>query len=314
MPTVTTTVTVTSDTGTTTTTTTTTTAAASVPALSPTAEEAVPPTPFDPTSCAYEDPATLPFDMPRSLGDFTAEWMTQLLQFRGMIPPSVKVTSLSQTGVGMTAGYFSSIAKVKCEFSGPVTCPVNYVAKAWPAFELLPKEAIGNMFVNDIKGYSEYNAADFYPRPAVYLATYDVEKNLYALVMADADDTGVHKVHENELTLEETKMMVPKLAKIAATFENCHLPSSAQHKATSYVNTWTDPANLGLYHSDADGAPFALGAPLFDRFTQTQNFGDFEKLGLAGYSQLFNTKFDAFWSKANPANGGSLTLSHGDLR
>jgi hypothetical protein len=245
MPTTTVTTTTTTSSGTTTTTTTmttTTTAAAAAPV------EALPPTSggsFNGTIEEYEDPATLPFSLPASLEDVTAEWMTQLLQYRGMIPADVTVTSLTQKGVGMTAGYFSSIAKVKCQFSAPVNCPVNYVAKAWPAFELLPKEAIGNMFVNDIKGYSEYKAADFYPRPAVYLATYDVDKNLYALVMADAEDTGVHKVHENELTLDETKMMIPKLAKIAATFENCHLPSSAQHENASYVPLWTDPANLG---------------------------------------------------------------------
>ena len=68
------------------------------------------------------------------------------------------------------------------------------------------------VFVNDIKGYSNFAAKDWYPRPDCFLASWDVEKNLYALVMADADDTGVHKVHENELTFDEVKMVIPKLA------------------------------------------------------------------------------------------------------
>jgi hypothetical protein len=105
---------------------------------------------------AFEDPAALPFDLPRSLEDVTAGWFTQLLHHRGMIPDGVSVARLTQkgaprppsprtaisctclplrmphrapaaranlhaparcraarAGVGMTAGYFSSIAKVK---------------------------------------------------------------------------------------------------------------------------------------------------------------------------------------------------------
>ena len=104
---------------------------------------------------AFEDPAALPFDLPRSLEDVTAGWFTQLLRHRGMIPDGVSVARLTQkgaprpqsprsdlahllaaacrcacpaaratlhaparcraarAGVGMTAGYFSSIAKVK---------------------------------------------------------------------------------------------------------------------------------------------------------------------------------------------------------
>jgi hypothetical protein len=188
---------------------------------------------LDGQNITYEDPASLPFPLPASLEDVTAEWMTQLLQYRGMIPADVTVTSIEKKGVGMTAGYFSSIAKVKITLSSAVPgVPGNYVAKAWPQLELLPQEAIGNMFVfirlpttpqmhnrlgcrrhqrrpvhaanigtgaavdrfvNDIKGYSEFSAAEWYPRPDVFLATYDVSKNLYALVMADADDTGAGK-------------------------------------------------------------------------------------------------------------------------
>lgn len=56
------------------------------------------------------------------------------------------------------------------------------MVKAWPSFELLPKEPIKTMFINDMKGYSEFAASDFYPRPNVYLASYDVEKDRWTLV------------------------------------------------------------------------------------------------------------------------------------
>lgn len=79
--------------------------------------------------------------------------MTALLQHRGILSPDVTVTSIEKKGVGMTAGYLSAIAKVRCKFSKAVPgAPVNYVVKVWPPFEIAPKEMIAAMFASDIKG------------------------------------------------------------------------------------------------------------------------------------------------------------------
>ena len=43
----------------------------------------------------------------------------------------------------------------------------------------------------------------------------------FVLFMGDANDTGIHMAHEKNLTLEQTKLMIPMLAKVAAKFENC---------------------------------------------------------------------------------------------
>ena len=55
-------------------------------------------------SVTFEDPASLPFELPAGLDDVTAEFMTQLLQHRGMLNGSTTVTAIVKKGVGMTAG------------------------------------------------------------------------------------------------------------------------------------------------------------------------------------------------------------------
>ena len=63
--------------------------------------------------------------------DVTAEWMTKVLTHRGILKDGVVVASIEKKGVGMTAGYFSAIAKVKCTYSGAAPgAPINFVVKA----------------------------------------------------------------------------------------------------------------------------------------------------------------------------------------
>ena len=92
-------------------------------------------------SITYEDPSTLPFELPASLADVTKEWMQALLRYRKVIGEDVEVTDIEKKGVGMTAGYFSAIEKVKCTYSKETGAISTFVVKAWPSFELLPKDS-----------------------------------------------------------------------------------------------------------------------------------------------------------------------------
>ena len=74
------------------------------------------------------------------------------------------------------------------------------------------------MFVKDIKGY-QMPADAFYPRPITHLAAFDAENDLWALVMEDACAYADHKVHEAELSFEETMRMIPGLVDVAVAWE-----------------------------------------------------------------------------------------------
>jgi hypothetical protein len=158
--------------------------------------------------------------LPMGLDDIDAGFMTKVLRASGVIAPTNAVVSQEETGVGMTAGYFSAIKKVKCTYGEPTDAQDSFVVKAWPAFELLPKDAIRAMFIKDIKGHL-FPAADFYPRPKVHLAAFDAPNDRWALVMEDADSFAEHKVHENELTLDEVMRMIPGLVDVAVAWEGC---------------------------------------------------------------------------------------------
>lgn len=87
--------------------------------------------------------------------------MTQLLHHRGTLPPTVTVTKVEKSGVGLTAGYFSAIAKVKCTLSQDVPgVQTSFVIKTWPPMEIMPPDFIGNLFENDIRGYTNFKAED----------------------------------------------------------------------------------------------------------------------------------------------------------
>eukprot|EP01047_Picozoa_sp_COSAG01_P038046 COSAG01_NODE_3063_length_6650_cov_21.575943_4_plen_120_part_00 len=107
--------------------------------------------------------------------------------------------------------------------------------------------------------------------------------------------------------------MIPRLAQLAAVYENCHVESSPMYSKTSYMPLWSSPENLGIYHGAGGGKPFADGMRGFDRFIETEAGGSWPAV-VQKYSHMFESKFDAFWQRADPKNGASVTVSHGDLR
>jgi ecdysteroid kinase len=258
--------------------------------------------------------ATRGFQLPKGLDDIDAAFMTQVLRRSGLIAPTNEVVSQAERGVGMTAGYFSAIKKVKCAYKEPTDAQDSFVVKAWPALEILPRENIQAMFVKDIKAYL-FPSEHFYPRPKTHLAAFDAADDRWALVMEDADSFAEHKVHETELTLDEVMKMIPKMVDVAVAWEGCDAGVKAERLAELGVDFWASDANLAIYKAVMPG-----GAKLFDKFTSLQGSSVVgsptwpERLGGPGIAEMFTRRIDAFFRKARPEEGATCTLSHGDLR
>ncbi len=252
--------------------------------------------------------------LPKGLGDVDAAFMTTVLRQSSVISPTNEVVSLEESGVGITAGYFSAIKRVKCAYTEATSAPNSFIVKAWPAYELLPREAIRAMFVKDVKSY-HFPAARFYPHPIAYLAASDPLTDRFALVMEDANTFAEQKIHERELDLDEVMRMLPKLVDVAVAWEGCHEGDKAVQLAELGVELWASEANLTLYKNVMPG-----GARLFDRLTtmaESNLIGALtwdRYLGGPGICELFTRKIDAFFRHAKPEHGATCTLSHGDLR
>jgi hypothetical protein len=252
-------------------------------------------------------------ELPRGLDDVDTVFMTQLLQARGVIDASNAVTSMQESGVGMTAGYFSAIKRVQCTFAEATDAQSSYIVKAWPEFEIMPKEAIRAMFVKDIKAYL-FPQDRFYPRPATLLADFNVETDQWALIMEDASTFAEQKVHEAELNLEEVLQMVPSLVDTAVAWEGCHEGDDATDLEALGVDFWASADNVAMYRAVMPG-----GAKLFDKVT---SLADSPLIGNPswdhylgeGLAELYTKKIDAFFGPAHPENGATCTLAHGDLR
>ena len=258
---------------------------------------------------------TIPAGMalPAKLADIDADFLSNLLKARGLLEADNAITAIEESGVGMTAGYFSDIKKIHCQFKTPTDCPAHLVAKAWPDFEMLPEDAISDMFIKDIKGYM-IPAEQFYPRPVVYLADFDTTNNRWGLIMEDVDQYAEQKVHESELTLDEVLQMIPGLVDCAVAWEGCDSGERADTLAEFEVGHWGSAENLALYK---DVMP--AGAKLFDKVVSMSesdlNDGtSWQTLFGTGVAELFTNKLDAHFSKIDPALGATCTLSHGDLR
>ena len=141
-------------------------------------------------------------ELPRGLDDVDAAFMTEVMRQSGVIAATNEVVSQEEKGVGMTAGYFSAIKKVKCTYKDPTDAPDSFVVKGWPMFEILPNESLRAIFVRDINAYL-FPAEHFYPRPKALLAAFDAPNDRSALVMEDADTFAEHKVHEHEMTVAD---------------------------------------------------------------------------------------------------------------
>ena len=252
--------------------------------------------------------------LPKGLDDADAAFMTQVLRNSGVIAATNEVVSQEEMGVGMTAGYFSAIKKVTCTYKEPTEAERSFVVKAWPPFELLPKESLQAIFIKDINAYS-LPAEDFYPHPKAYLAAFDAPDDRWALVMEDADTFADHKVHEHEMNLDELMRMIPKLVDVAVAWEGCDAGEKAQQLAELGVDLWASDVNLALYKTVMPG-----GAKLFDKLTtlQTSSLVGAQPwdtyLGGPGISEMLTTRLDAFFKRAHARNGATCTLSHGDLR
>jgi hypothetical protein len=257
--------------------------------------------------------ATSGADLPAGLADIDVSFMTAVLRRSGVIQEQNEVMATEECGVGMTAGYFSDIKKVRCRYRIRTDAPESFVAKAWPAFELLPRDVLAELFIKDISAY--HLAADsFYPRPRAVLAAADPARRRWGLVMEDADTFAEHKVHESEMGFDDVMRMIPRLVEVAAAWEGADHGDRAGSLARLGVNLWASDENLALFKSVMPG-----GARLFDRVTSMTNSSlatgatwD-QDLG-PGISELFTTRLDSFFAAAHPRNGATCTLSHGDLR
>jgi hypothetical protein len=252
--------------------------------------------------------------LPKGLDDVDAAFMTQVLRNSGAIGPSNEVVSQEEQGVGMTAGYFSAIKKVRCTYREATSAPATFVVKAWPPFEIAPKETIAAMFAKDIKGY-QFPASRFYPRPNTHLAAFDAPDDRWVLVMDDADSFAQHKVHEHELTLDEVMKMIPGLVDVAVAWEGCDAGEAAAELSALGVGLWTSPTNLTGFKAAMPGA-----AKIFDKLTTMGHSTLIGQptwdacLGGPGVCEAFTRKIDAFFEPARPDRGATCTLSHGDLR
>ena len=251
--------------------------------------------------------------LPKGLDDVDAAFMTQVLRGRGLIAETNEVVSQEEKGVGMTAGYFSAIKKVKCIYKHATDAPDSFVVKTWPSFELLPKESIQGMFIKDFNGYS-FPAEHFYPRPKAYLAASDAPNDRWVLVLEDADTFAEHKVHEQEMNFDEVMRMIPKLVDVAVAWEGADSGDKAQQLTGLGVDFWASDANLAVYKAVMPG-----GAKLFDKTTTLRDSSLIETpwdefLGGPGIAEMFTRKLDAFFAPVHPRNGATCTLVHGDLR
>ncbi len=252
--------------------------------------------------------------LPRGLDDVDPAYMTEVLRRAGVISPSNAVVSQTEAGVGMTAGYFSAIKKVKCTYAEPTDAPADFVVKAWPSLEIASKESIAAMFIKDIRGY-QVQADRFYPRPKTYLAAFDEAESRYVLVMEDAGVFATQKVHEHELAFDEVMRMIPALVDVAVAWEGCDQGERADELAVMDVPHWTSPQLLDGFKSSMPG-----GAPLYDLICcmpgsplhggRTWS----ERLGITDFATRMTTRLDAFFAPVRPENGATCTLAHGDMR
>jgi hypothetical protein len=259
---------------------------------------------------------SLPDDLalPRSLDEIDAAFMTKVLRHSGAISATNEVVAQEEHGVGMTAGYFSSIKKVRCRYRQPTDAPTAFVAKAWPSLEIAPKDSIAAMFIKDIKGY-QIAPDRFYPRPKTHLAAFDEAAGCYALIMEDASVYAEHKVHERELNFDEVMRLIPGLVDVAVAWEGADGGANADELEGCGVRFWTSPENIGALKAAMPG-----GAVLIDRICDTAHSALVsgstwrERLGVSDFCRMLTTHIDGFFARTRPENGATCTLAHGDLR
>jgi hypothetical protein len=264
---------------------------------------------------AFETPECLEMKgikIPQSPDQITEEWMTRVLLFKAIIEEPVVVSSLSKTiVVGNSFSAHCVAIRVGCEYSVELNgVETVFLVKIWPSEMLLPEEIARGMFLSDMKGYIEAAPEEWYPRPKLNLCSWNLESDQYVLMTSVRDSIGAEKAL---LTLDEVQAMVPRLAQVAALWENCHLPNQPMSTQAERLERWTDRANVSMYKGPL-GIPYTIGAKLVDKILQTDLGGHWESIEMDGYAELLGGKLFKFFGRVGPKTNASVTLSHGDLR
>eukprot|EP00039_Didymoeca_costata_P021771 m.345412 g.345412 ORF g.345412 m.345412 type:complete len:469 (+) comp26286_c0_seq1:110-1516(+) len=250
--------------------------------------------------------------IPQSLADIDTAYMTKLLQARGYISETNKVVSMTETDAGITAGFFSAIKMMSCKFEQDTDAATDFVAKAWPEMEILPKEAIAAMFVRDITAY-HFPQDTFYPRVTPLLAAYDLTDNRYGLVLENANTYGEQKeCVANPICMDTLKTMIPNMVQAAVAWEGCDQGAAATQLEELHVVHLNDPRNMGIYT-----ASMPTGCRFFDHLLKIKSPMidgiDTAKLG-PKFAETLTTKLISLMEKTNPANGATCTLCHCDVK
>jgi hypothetical protein len=277
----------------------------------------------------WEEPSSLPFELAPTLKDVDCKFMTTLLRFRGLLGAGDEVVSMEEKGVGVTAGYLSTIKKLACTLSphAPPSCPTHFVVKAWPEVELLPSAAIAGLFKADIKGYTLFEARNYFPRPDVYLATFDEAKARYGLIMADCDRVATPAVHEHPLNLDQVRAMIPQLVHVAVCYEGAQEGTHSAAAQLKHMHHWKDLVasmrplmlqNAVLFDELVTGVGHPSGISIRPFEEDPDDFlGPFvawqdRGLGL-DFAQMFTRCEAELMQQVNP-EVATCTLVHGDLR
>jgi len=223
----------------------------------------------------------------------TPEWMTQALQYCGLLPESAAVTAVERQQVGEGVGMMSELSRLVLTYEGAARdAPSSFIAK-YPSQNPTNRGVAMsfNLYEREVRYFAELEPLTTAYSPAAYIA--EIQGDNFLLLLQDLGEYRTGDQIEGA-DLDDTAAAVAELAKLHAAFWN-------------KVDTidWI-PHIFQSYHADNMQAGTAGGWG-----NMVAVFGEFLSEEVAQLQPRFSAALPGLQQQMDSA---PITLIHGDYR
>ena len=231
--------------------------------------------------------------IPKSTGDMTASWLTEVLRASGAIEAAT-VTTVEHEPIGVGIGIMGELTRVRLGYDTvEAGAPASVVVKLTSPFEANRAQGIGlGMYEAEIRFYNELAARSSVRVPRSYLAEIDPGSSDFVIVLEDLTGSIVADQLEG-MSVAQAEAATEALAKLHASFwqkveDIDWVPSVVHERIETFSGAW----------------PF-----LWDAFSE--RFGDWLPAGAIPAGELIR---DNYWKLMCKLGESPWTLLHQDFR
>lgn len=235
-------------------------------------------------------------DIPRTVDDITAEWLTEALRAGGYLDDG-RVESVEFERIGIGLGFASTIVRCTVEYScnaggAPKTLVAKLLSGHAETDAMVKSQGTGH---REVRFFEELAPDVGVPVPEKYYADSDQETGEFILLLEDLSGARLGD-DVNGVSPEDAELVVDNLARMHARWWN-----SDRLRHLDWMDSPADPGKAAKAGDDYRSAWEKVSNGIASRFPD----------GVFDIAEKFGVQFE---NVMRPIGESPITLNHGDCR